>query len=147
LGAGHAIRYPLEAGDIVLRATVRRQTGSVLVVRLRASAAGCYCLRFSENADAEPEFTITRTETPAGKDAATKTLDSATTSQNVSGAFELTFSAIGNTLTVYAGREKVLQVRDGALRAGEPVLAVDGTAKSLFKNVQIRIPGQAAPAK
>ena len=127
------------AGNVIIRARVKKVSGQNLSLALRQigepPGRGGYGAWFN----GEDWFGMWK----GGRDG--KDLGQWHTPTSFDDYFELAFSAVGETLTIYADGTRIGDVRDPDYRAGSLQIRVRG-GRSLFQNVEIMILDKSVPS-
>ncbi len=141
---GHLTLYHSKvARDQAIRATVSKATGTTklpeakgaLVLALRCGSRGRY---FASYLPEKSTFNVGR-RTISGKRDDSSYLRSESTKRHYGGTYEMMFTAIGETLTLYVNGEKIIEVEDGTHTSGSVGIGVYRLAGQ-FRKVEMLLP-------
>jgi len=124
------------AGDVIIRARVKKVTGQNLSISLRRDEKRGYVAWFNGG----NWFGIYKTG--VGPKGDLKQWHAPT---NFDDYFEFAFSAVGETLTVYADGKRIGEIRDPDYRLGYLRIGATG-GRSLFQDVEIMILDKSVPS-
>jgi outer membrane biosynthesis protein TonB len=140
-----AMYYPVIARDVTIRAKVKRQNSVRVRLFLRDSDKGCYIAQIAGN-----DWSILKwTRTPIAKAtpaqahrAGNETILERRTMPAITAntVFEMGFSVVGNTLTVFANRQPVLQAKDAAFTEGMAGIGTDYANGLFITGIELLIP-------
>ncbi len=120
------LSYPVVAKDMIIRAKVKKVSGSSLSLWLRDGYEGKW--------KGDNRFEILKAVPGKGH----ASLKSYTTPLSYRNGFELGFAAIGDVLTVFVNRQPIMEVRDSMFKEGKSRLSASA-GTSLFRDVEIQI--------